>query len=44
MKCLKCLEEFLRRFDLSNGKYLSIFLRELSLADEIVLRHEKSFV
>ena len=25
-KCLKCVREFLRRFDLANGKYLSIFL------------------
>ena len=26
MKCLKCVKEFSRRFDLVNGKYLSIFL------------------
>ena len=25
-KYLKCVREFLRRFDLANGKYLSIFL------------------
>ena len=25
-KCLKRVKEFLRRFDLGNGKYLSIFL------------------
>ena len=24
-KCLKCVKEFLRRFDLANEKYLSIF-------------------
>ena len=24
--CLKCVKEFLRRFDLENGKYLLIFL------------------
>ena len=25
-KCVNCVKEFLRRFDLANGKYLSIFL------------------
>ena len=25
-KCLKCVKEFLHRFDFANGKYLSIFL------------------
>ena len=25
-KCLKCVEEFLRRFNVGNGKYLSVFL------------------
>ena len=25
-KCLKCVKKFSRRFDLTNGKYLSIFL------------------
>ena len=28
-KCLKCVKESSRRFDLANGKYLSIFLRFL---------------
>ena len=25
-KCLKCVKEYSHRFDLANGKYLSIFL------------------
>ena len=48
-KCLKCVNEFSRRFDLANGKYLSIFLEvfarivKITHFAQVINVHERAY-